>query len=61
MPQLAQTTIARHSSKALRNVPPLLPIQKKNPLPPLGYMTHTEFVKQCNTEIDSICKKYGIL
>jgi hypothetical protein len=28
---------------------------------PKNYLTHTEFVNQCNAEIDELCKEYGIL
>ena len=27
---------------------------------PKGYLTHDQFVKKCNQEIDDLCIKYGI-
>ena len=28
---------------------------------PSGYLTHEQFVEQCNKEIDNFCLKHGIL
>jgi len=35
--------------------------KKTTSLSPRNYLTHTEFVKKCNAEIDEMCKEYGIL
>jgi predicted RNase H-like HicB family nuclease len=34
---------------------------KENLQAPQGYLTHKQFVEQCDVEIDKLCKQYGIL